>query len=313
MLQQTRVSTVIPYYQAFLARFPDVGALAAASVDDVLALWSGLGYYRRARQMHRAAQEVVAGGGRFPDSARGLEELPGIGPYTAAAVASIAFGEPVAVLDGNVERVLSRYMALTEDPRRRAYRDVLLAKATEFLDLARPGDSNQALMELGARICTPRRPQCVDCPIAADCLGRKKGDPESYPPPRSRRKVEKLSWSLALVERRGKVLFFRRPMSSELMPGMWELPNVVHRNGLGSIEEALASSYGGTWHLDDPVFSVKHSVTYRALQLHVHPARRSGGGVAEGPEAAWISPGERAGYGVSSMFEKVLGRWEGGA
>ena len=167
MLQQTQVKTVIPYYEAFLERFPNVETLAAASIGEVLASWSGLGYYRRARQLHRAAQEVVHRGEGLPENARALEKLPGIGPYTAAAVASIAFGEAVPVLDGNVERVLSRYVALSEDPKRRAHRNTLLALAAEILDRERPGESNQAMMELGATVCTPRRPQCGSCPIAA--------------------------------------------------------------------------------------------------------------------------------------------------
>lgn len=311
MLQQTQAKTVVPYYRRFLDRFPDVQALARAPIDEVLALWSGLGYYRRARQMHLAAREIVAAGGEFPRRASELEKLPGIGPYTAAAVASIAFGEVVALLDGNVERVLSRYVAMEGDPRRRSRRAALLAKAAEFLDPARPGDSNQALMELGATVCLPRRPLCDSCPIADGCLAHLEGDPELYPPPRRRRPIERVSWILAVVERRGEVLFFRRPGSSEILPGTWELPNVAHRRDLASAAGAFSSTYGGTWRLGEEIFTVKHGVTYRSLTLHVHPAERdSGETVAEGREAAWISAGDRRRFGVSSMFEKVLARWE---
>ena len=153
MLQQTRVQTVIPYYESFMTRFPTVEDLAAAPLEEVLALWSGLGYYRRARLMHEAAKRLAATG--FPARSSALEKLPGIGPYTAAAVASMAFGEAVPVLDGNVERVLCRRLALDRDPRRSAGRRLLLAATARLLDSKRPGDSNQALMDLGATICRP--------------------------------------------------------------------------------------------------------------------------------------------------------------
>ena len=177
MLQQTQVQTVIPYFEAFLAKYPDVESLAATSLDEVLASWSGLGYYRRARQMHRAAGEIVALGG-FPTSAAGLRELPGIGEYTAAAIASIAFGEVVPVLDGNVERVLSRCLAQAEDPKRSRPRRRLRQAAAELLDPRRPGDGNQALMELGATVCRPTSPNCPVCPLAPDCRAHAEGDPE---------------------------------------------------------------------------------------------------------------------------------------
>lgn len=308
MLQQTRAAAVVGYYGAFLQRFPTVETLAAASVDEVLASWSGLGYYRRARQLHRAAREIVARGG-FPTSARCLEELPGVGPYTAAAVASIAFGEVVAVLDGNVERVLSRYLALAGDPKRKAHRESLAAKAAELLDPRRPGDSNQALMELGATVCLPRAPRCASCPLAAGCRGRAAGDPERYPSPRRRRRPERLAWSVAVVVDRGRHLFFRRPRSSEVLAGMWELPNVPRSRDLAAVERDLAGLYGGVWRLAGESFRVRHGITYRSLTLHVHPARlEAAEAVGEGREAAWISPAERGRYGVSSMFEKVLAR-----
>src|SRR4051794_9600327 len=169
MLQQTRVEVVLPYYARFLERFPTVRHLAATPLEDVLALWSGLGYYRRARQLHAAAQRVAAAGGDFPQTLEGLRALPGIGDYTAAAVASIAFGVAAPVLDGNVERVLSRWLAVSENPKESQARRRLLAAAESLLDPRRPGDSNQALMELGATLCTPRKPKCLFCPIAGGC------------------------------------------------------------------------------------------------------------------------------------------------
>jgi len=301
MLQQTRVETVVPYYEAFLARFPSIESLAAADVGEVLASWSGLGYYRRARQLHRAAQEAASSGG-LPTSSAELRKLPGIGPYTAAAVASIAFGEVVPVLDGNVERLLCRRLALAEDAKRSDVRRRLEDAAAKLLDPERPGDSNQALMELGATVCVPRRPRCGSCPLARGCRGRT--DPERYPAPRRRREVERLDWTVALVERRGRALFFRRPEGIGLMPGLWELPNAEGTDDL--VEEALSDTYGGGWRLGEQVARVRHGVTFRSITLFVRRAVYVAGSPVEGRDAAWLRPEDRPRYGISSMFEKVF-------
>ncbi len=306
MLQQTRVTTVIPYYESFMDRFPTVEALAAGSIVEVLALWSGLGYYRRARQLHAAAQEI-AEEGRFPSTAAELQRLPGIGPYTAAAVASMAFGEAVPVLDGNVERVLSRRLGLDRDPKKAAARKRLLEAGARLLDASRPGDSNQALMELGATICRPRQPECSSCPLAAGCRARLSGDPEQYPPSRRRRDVERVDLAVALVQRSDRVLLFRRPEDEGLLAGLWELPNVPRSKSLAGSERALGRRYGGRWRLEPAAQRVRHGITHHALVLHVHPARfRAGDTVAEGPEAAWVSPAERADYPLPSVVEKIL-------
>ncbi len=311
MLQQTQVRTVIPYYQAFVRRFPTVADLAAAPVDEVLALWSGLGYYRRARQLHRAAREMVAAGsglaGRFPATAAELEAYPGIGPYTAAAVASIAFGEVVPVLDGNVERLLSRRFATADDPKRRAPRRKLLAAAAALLDPDRPGDSNQALMELGATVCRPTKPDCPACVLAAGCRARRRGDPERYPATRRRRRVERRELAVAVAREGERVLLFRRPEDSEVLPGMWELPNVPRGATEAATAAALGRRYGGRWRLAEAGATVRHGITYRAFEIHVYRARfLAGDTVAEGPEAAWVGPEERARFPASSMVEKVL-------
>ncbi len=309
MLQQTQVSTVIPYYEAFMERFPTVETLAAATVDEVLTLWSGLGYYRRARQMHAAAQQVAELGG-FPKRSIELQKLPGIGPYTAAAVASMAFGEVVPVLDGNVERVLSRRIGLEADPKKSAARKRLLEVGARLLDPVRPGDSNQALMELGATVCRPKRPDCENCPLDRGCQARLSGDPERFPLPRRRRAVEQVELTIALVEDRGRILLFRRPEDSDLLAGLWELPNVARRGRLATMEKALGRRYGGRWTLERVRIRVKHGITHRALVLHVHPARfLAGDSVAEGPEAAWVGAEEMSDYPLSSAVEKILGRW----
>jgi A/G-specific adenine glycosylase len=305
MLQQTRVETVLPYYERFLARFPAVADLAAAAIDEVLALWSGLGYYRRARQLHAAARRIVELGG-LPRTAAGWRELPGVGAYTAAAVASIAFGEAVPVMDGNVERVVSRLLAAPEDPHGSAARRRLLATAGELLDPARPGDGNQALMELGATLCTPRRPRCLLCPLRGACRAAAEGDPERYPTARPRRERERLRLVAAVVGE-GSVLLVRRPEGSSLLAGTWELP-WVEAAGRRSAAAELAARYGGTWTLGPRVARVRHSITFRDLDVAVHRAELAGGGeVAEGFEAGWFDGEGRAGLPLSSLVGKVLG------
>jgi len=313
MLQQTRVETALPYYERFLARFPAVEELAAAGIDEVLALWSGLGYYRRARQLHAAARRIVELGAP-PRTATGWRELPGVGAYTAAAVASIAFGEAVPVMDGNVERVVSRLLAAPEDPHGAAARRRLLAAAGGLLDPERPGDGNQALMELGATLCTPRRPRCLLCPLRPGCRAAAEGDPERYPTMRPRRERERLRLVAAVVhgERRdaGAVLLVRRPEGSSLLAGTWEVP-WVEAAGRRGAAAGLAARYGGSWTLGPRLARVRHSITHRDLEVAVHRAELAGGGeVAEGVEAGWFDGDGRAGLPLSSLVGKVLGALE---
>jgi A/G-specific adenine glycosylase len=303
MLQQTRVETAMPYFERFLARFPNVEELARAPVDEVLALWSGLGYYRRARQLHATARLVAARGG-FPREVDALRELPGIGPYTAAAIASIAFGVAVPVLDGNVERVLSRLLA-TSEVRGTAARRLLLDAAAELLDPRRPGDSNQALMELGATLCTPRRPRCLICPLAAGCRAAATGNPERYPAPRPRRQVEKRRLVVAVAAAGGRTLLFRRPEGSPLLAGTWELPWV--EPGEGEPEAGLAAKYGACWRLGPAVARVRHGITYRDFDVAVHRADLAAAGeIREALEAGWFDAAARAALPLSSLVPKVL-------
>ena len=230
MLQQTRAEAVAPRYEAFLTRFPTVAALAAADEEAVLKAWEGMGYYSRARNLRRAAMEVVRRGG-FPRSAKEWQKLPGVGAYTAAAVASIAFHEAAPALDGNQARVLSRLLAFegtVDTPQR------LRAQAEALIDRERPGDYNQALMDLGSGVCTPRAPKCGLCPVAAFCAARAGGDAESYPhlpPPIARREVEV---TVVLAYLGGRVLVRRRP-SKGLLAGLWEFPNFSE----GTLEDTL--------------------------------------------------------------------------
>lgn len=312
MLQQTRVETVIPYFHRFLEEFPTVKELAAAPVDRVLALWSGLGYYRRARQMHAAAQVVAEGGGEFPGSAKELQSLPGIGPYTAAAVASISFGEMVPVVDGNVERVTSRRLALEDFPRSKAGRAAIGKAARGLLRPDRPGDSNQAMMELGATVCLPRVPECTRCPVAIGCLARERDEVGGYPRLPVKRPAKKMRRRVALVVDQERILLFRRPDDSQLLAGTWELPWVQspgEKKGedLSASERELASSYGGQWKLTGQRAEVRHSITFRALVLEVHFAElRFSGELAEGAKAGWFFPRELSELPLSSQVFKVL-------
>ena len=216
MLQQTRVAAVIAHYHEFLRRFPTVQSLAAAREASVLAAWSGLGYYRRARRLHAAAKVVVRQyGGKLPRTAEQWRELPGIGQYTAAAIASIAFDEPVAVVDGNVDRVFGRLLGV------RLTSGKLWCRAEALLDRTRPGDFNQAVMELGATVCTPKAPACATCPLLEFCATRGEGARLSAP---ARQKKRTIHYLLACGN--GSVFLVQRPHTARLMAGMWELPQI---------------------------------------------------------------------------------------
>jgi A/G-specific adenine glycosylase len=233
MLQQTRVAAVVDYYHRFLAKFPTVHALAARELDSVLATWSGLGYYRRARALHEAAKKVVNDhGGKFPSTATSLRALPGIGRYTAAAIASIAFDEPVAVVDGNVERVLQRLMgeALPKEE--------MWSTAELLLSRRRPGDFNQAIMELGATVCLPREPRCLICPLNKMC--RTRGTLSATAP--ERRHKREIHYSLSTHG--DKVFLVCRSQTASLMAGMWELPEFSSPNGHA-----------------EPLLTLRHSIT----------------------------------------------------
>jgi A/G-specific adenine glycosylase len=263
MLQQTRVAAVIDHYRIFLKRFPDVQTLAAAAEDDVLAAWSGLGYYRRARMLHRCAQQIAEQhGGCFPRSSEALLALPGIGRYTAAAIASIAFAEPVAVVDGNVERVLQRFTGIDlTTPQIWQHAQALLASS-------RPGDFNQAMMELGATVCVPREPRCVTCPVRKWCVVQQSGQAATSaitmerwasPPGKTRtppmiRQVKKTIWCV-LNQRDGGIHLVQRPRKASLMAGMWELPQTS--------EPPRPLLAGAHWR------TFRHSITITNYTVHV--------------------------------------------
>ena len=223
MLQQTRAQAVIPYYQRFLERFPDVQALAEAGEADVLALWSGLGYYSRARNLQHAARAIVAAG-EFPRQFDEIRELRGVGPYTAAAVASIAFGSAHAVVDGNVLRVISRVCGDGADIQSSKTRARFQQIANAWLDRRDPGLFNQAMMELGATICVPRMPRCPACPVASFCEARQMHRQHELPVKGGKRAAERINLQVVILAKKGSVLLRRRAATESLMAGFWELP-----------------------------------------------------------------------------------------
>jgi A/G-specific adenine glycosylase len=272
MLQQTRVETVIPYWERFLEAFPDVESLAAAELDDVYAIWTGLGYYSRARNLKAAAMTIVAEhGGHVPDSADALLGLKGIGPYTAGAVASIAFDREEPLVDGNVIRVFTRLLGIRVDSAARSVVKQLWAVASELVRGPRPGDLNQALMELGATVCTPRNPDCPACPLREDCDAQARGDAESLPIKKKRTPQKPMRAVAAWIERGGKILVVRRPETG-LMAGLWELPGAEigpRDEARERLPEILEHRVGLTTHGHLPVGSVAHVFTHRRLQLDV--------------------------------------------
>ena len=303
MLQQTRVAAVIAHYHEFLRRFPTVAKLAAAREASVLAAWSGLGYYRRARMMHASAKVIVRElDGKFPATADGWRELPGIGRYTAAAIASIAFEEPVAVVDGNVERVLQRISGA------RLAGEELWEAAEGLLDRSRPGDFNQAMMELGATVCTPRAPACLTCPVMELCETRGEMAEATKA---TRQKKKEIHY--ALTCRDGEVFLVQRAADARLMAGMWELPEVVPRakekqvprsarndnrkNGDGKNENGSVRN-GSAREL---LFSVRHSITVTDYTVQVWQQS-----VPVGMHGKWVAVDRLAKVALTGLARKIL-------
>jgi len=288
MLQQTQVATVIPYYRRFLARFPRVKSLAAATLDDVLKLWSGLGYYTRARNLHAAARAVVERhGGRFPRTREGLESLPGLGRSSAAAVAVFAFGEREAILDGNVKRVLARHFAVRGFPGDKRVEKRLWGLAEAALPEKGIEAYTQGLMDLGAEICTRKRPACGECPLSGTCKGYARGRAEDYPQPRPRREKPVRKTSMLLLLREGEVLLEKRPPTG-VWGGLWCLPEIGNATGTKL-----------------PV--LRHEFTHFTLDITpVIGAAESGSPRAAEPGQIWLPVEEAIGAAVPAPVRKLL-------
>lgn len=278
MLQQTRIAAVLPYYERFLARFPSVTELARARESEVLKLWAGLGYYSRARNLHRAAKQIVAEhNGRFPSKIESALALPGIGNYTAAAILSIAFEVPLSALDGNVARVLARLFAIRGDLRAPKTWKHLAVAAQELLPPEFPGDWNQGLMELGETVCTPRSPQCARCPVAQRCKARALGIADRLPEPRRKRAAAKVRIGAAVFfDARGQTLLTKTPGAHDLaiFSGLWQFPAVALKSNNGSASDEISSYLRDKFNsfrfaADSlvPLPAASHAVTYRRLAL----------------------------------------------
>lgn len=300
MLQQTRVEAVVPYYEGFLRAYPAISDLASAPLEDVLAKWAGLGYYRRARMLHEAARTLVAEhGGRMPEEHEKILELPGVGAYTAAAIASIAFDEPQAALDGNAYRVLARLADYRSDLSRASSRKPLQEIARAMIEAVQPGrrgDFTQALMELGATLCVPRHPRCDACPWIECCAGFAAGTAPSLPAKAPQRPPQRVSLAVLVLRHEDRVLLRQRPPEASVMPGFWELPD----------GETLDAALGN---LDPPptglarlgAFSHAITDTRYACQVFDGPYPESAP-----PRCRWMSAGELEALPVATISKKAL-------
>ncbi len=304
MLQQTRVDTVIPYYDRFLSSFPTTEALAEADEDAVLAHWSGLGYYRRARLLHRGVQEVVAEyGGAVPEDAEARRGLPGVGRYTAGAIGSIAFDKEEPVVDGNVSRVLSRFFRIDTPLGTIKTTKRLWERATQLVVGERPGDLNQAVMELGATVCTPKKPRCEACPLSADCQALARDEVDSLPIKRALKTPKQVELA-AVVATRGRgadrkawLVKGDRP----LFGGLWGVP-MAEGNARAALREAGLKARLQT----EPIGQVEHELTHRRLRIDVYLASAARGTVSK--NAQLFAPGSLDQIGVSTLTRKILER-----
>lgn len=317
MLQQTQIATVIPYYERWLARFPTIANLAAASLDEVLKVWEGLGYYSRARHLHSAAQTVMQEqDGRLPTTAAALMKLPGIGRYTAGAIASIAFAEPVPVLDGNVIRVLTRLTDDAQDVTTTAVKNQLWQLAAILVPATRPGDYNQALMELGQRVCLPAKPACSLCPLSPHCLARQRGTQLERPvkPPRQQTPhydvVAGIIWQNGAHDDTPRFLIAQRPLDG-LLGGLWEFPGGKQEAGETlpqALQREIWEELGMEIEVGRFLVSIKHAYTHFRITLHAFYARHITGqpqhlGVAE---HAWVALPELDGYAFAVTDRKII-------
>lgn len=306
MLVQTQVDTVIPYYLRFVDRFPDVQSLARADLDQVLKLWEGLGYYARARNLHRAAGIVVRDlGGDLPQDEPSLRALPGIGPYTAAAIRAIAFDQPALAVDGNVRRVLSRVFDLSSTS------DAELRARAADLVAGRPGDVNQALMDLGSATCTPRSPRCTDCPLESRCLARERGTVAERPGRRRARPRPHQNIAVGVIWRRGRILIAKRPAEG-LLGGLWEFPGGKAEDG-ESLEEAVVREVREELGIEvavsgEKIAAVDHAYSHFEITLHAYPCRHlSGEPHALGcDDCAWVRPADLDRYAFPAANRRIL-------
>jgi A/G-specific adenine glycosylase len=307
MLQQTQVATVIPYYRRFLQAFPTMESLAKAPLERVLEVWSGMGYYRRARNLHRAARAAVERfNANFPADYRQARTLPGVGDYTARAVLSIAYNQPYAVMDGNVARVVARLAAIPGNPGQPQFRLTVERMLGDLLSRRKPGAFNQALMELGQTVCLPRAPRCPACPIRKWCAARHQGRPENFPQPKPRRKTELHHLAAAILKSRGRVAL-ARGLDDRLLLDLWNFPSAFGpspEKAAANLRKKLGGLARGPVRLGASLGEVHHQITFRSIQVHLYPAE-----IAEGRNSLhWFSPRGLESAAVSQLARKIAQR-----
>lgn len=309
MLQQTTVKTVIPYYQNFLKKFPDLQSVATADDNDLIHAWSGLGYYQRIRNFKKACSQVVSDyQGRVPSLFETLIKLSGLGPYTAAAVASIAFDEKVAVVDGNVIRVLSRLFAYSEDIGSGVAKKFFLEKATELLSKERAGDFNQAMMELGATVCTPKKPLCLLCPVRSFCHAYQRRNPESYPVKNKKIVYKKIFYHVFMIRKNGRFLL-RQRSPDEIMAGLWEFPMLETGFHDKNESEIFRMIKRKKWPVGDITFldAVSHSIMDKRMRiLPVLVDVPPGGTGLTDKENIWKNAGDLINIPLTTVSRKVM-------
>jgi A/G-specific adenine glycosylase len=311
MLQQTQVATVIPYYNRFIKSFPTVEKLAAAPLERVLELWSGLGYYRRARLLHKAAQQMVERfSGHFPADYAQARSLPGVGDYTARAVLSIAYNHPYAVVDGNVARVIARLRALRGNLHQGRFRRAVEQDLEQLLSRRTPGDFNQALMELGQTICLPRGPRCTICPLRAHCQAYRQGKPESFPEPRPRRAGERHYLATAVIRRSDKVALVRG-LDDGLLGDLWNFPAAFgpsQRLARKALQQKLENLNPGVVHLGKPVGDLSHNITHRSIRVELYQPELAGSG--QGDSFRWLPLSRLKQAAISRLARKIAEEFE---
>ena len=312
MLQQTQVVTVVDYFQRFIERFTDVSSLATAKEAEVLKLWEGLGYYRRARQMHAAAQQIVKEhGGRFPDQFDAVLALPGIGRYSAGAILSIADNQPLPIVEGNTIRVYSRLMNFTEDVTKTAGQKALWSFAESLVTQHRPGDLNQALMELGSEVCTKSSPNCVACPVSNHCLAFQQGQPEELPNKGTKRtQYEALYQTAVVIERKGRFVV-RLCGPDEHWSGLWDFPRFTlpaspSHNRPQLICNETEKRTGLRVEVETPFLNLKHAVTRFRIELECFRSVTVSGRLRSHANFKWVSPEELADLAMSVTGRKIV-------